>query len=106
MLKYHGLDVIHRDAEEDYGLPRTLSMDVLRDEEYLRVSSIYRECSPDLCIPPLRMFSVGISTAFALVNRLDRLMVAVKEVVGEHYHIHGVGVLSVPGIVNGVPSAR
>ncbi|KIM37705.1 hypothetical protein M413DRAFT_448230 [Hebeloma cylindrosporum] len=74
MLKYHGLDVIHRDAEEDYGLPRTLTMDVLRNEEYL-------------------MFSVGISTAFSLVNRLDRLMVAVKEVVGEHYYIHGLGVL-------------
>ena len=41
-----------------------------------------------------RMFSVGISTAFGLVNRLDRLMVAVKEIVGEHYYIHGVGVLS------------
>ncbi|KIM37523.1 hypothetical protein M413DRAFT_76838 [Hebeloma cylindrosporum] len=75
MLKYHGLDVIHRDAEEDYGLPRTLTMDVLRNEEYL-------------------MFSVGISTAFGLVNRLDRLMMAVKEVVGEHYYIHGVGVSS------------
>jgi hypothetical protein len=35
MLKYHGLDVIHRDAEEDYGLPRTLTMDVLRNEQYL-----------------------------------------------------------------------
>ena len=52
------------------------------------------------------MFSVGISTAFALVNRLDRLMVAVKEVVGEHYHIHGVGVVSVHGVVDAVPSAR
>jgi Aromatic acid exporter family member 2 len=41
-----------------------------------------------------RMFSVGISTAFGLVNRLDRLMVAVKEVVGEHYYIYGVGLLS------------
>jgi hypothetical protein len=52
------------------------------------------------------MFSVGISTAFALVNRLDRLMVAVKEVVGEHYHIHGVGVVSVPGVVDGDLSVR
>jgi hypothetical protein len=40
------------------------------------------------------MFSVGISTAFGLVNRLDRLMLAVKKVVGEQYYIHGVGVLS------------
>lgn len=37
------------------------------------------------------MFSVGISTAFGIINRLDRLMLAVKEIVGEQYHIHGVG---------------
>ncbi|KAF9483730.1 hypothetical protein BDN70DRAFT_956980 [Pholiota conissans] len=72
MLKYHGLDVIHKDSEEDYGLPRTLSLDTLRNEQYL-------------------MFSVGISTAYGIINRLDRLMLAVKEVVGEQYHIHGVG---------------
>lgn len=38
------------------------------------------------------MFCVGLSTAFGIVNRLDRLMMAVKEVVGEQYHIHGIGV--------------
>jgi len=38
------------------------------------------------------MFCVGISTAFGIINRLDRLMMAVKEVVGEQYHIHGIGV--------------
>ena len=37
------------------------------------------------------MFSVGIISAFNIINRLDQLMLAVKEVVGEHYHIHGVG---------------
>ena len=37
------------------------------------------------------MFSVGIITAFNIINRLDQLMLAVKEVVGEHYHIHGIG---------------
>ena len=37
------------------------------------------------------MFSVGITTAFGVINRLDQLMLAAKEVVGEHYHIHGVG---------------
>lgn len=35
---------------------------------------------------------MGIATAFGIVTRLDRLMVAVKEVVGEQYHIHGVGI--------------
>lgn len=42
------------------------------------------------------MFSVGISTAYGVINRLDRLMIAVKEVVGEQYHIHGVGVAPPP----------
>jgi hypothetical protein len=45
------------------------------------------------------MFCVGISTAFGLVTRLDRLMVATKELVGEQYHIHGVGfVAKMPGV--------
>ncbi|KAF8896796.1 hypothetical protein CPB84DRAFT_1682022 [Gymnopilus junonius] len=72
-LKFHGLNVIHKESEEDYGLPRTLSIDTLKDEQYL-------------------MFCVGIAMAFSFISRLDRLMVAVKEVVGEQYHIHGVGV--------------
>ena len=37
------------------------------------------------------MFCVGITTAFGIINHLDQLMLAAKEVVGEHYHIHGVG---------------
>ncbi len=36
------------------------------------------------------MFCVGVSTAFGIVSRLDRLMLAVKEIVGEQYHLHGV----------------
>lgn len=39
-----------------------------------------------------RMFCVGVSSAFALMTRLDKLMVAAKEIVGEQYHIHGIGV--------------
>jgi hypothetical protein len=42
------------------------------------------------------MFCVGAATAFNLVNRLDRLMVAAKDIVGEQYHIHGIGFLSTP----------
>ena len=30
--------------------------------------------------------------AFRIMNRLDRLMLATKEIVGEQYHIHGVGI--------------
>ena len=45
------------------------------------------------------MFCVGVSTAFGIVTRLDRLMVATKELVGEQYHIHGVGfVAKMPGV--------
>ncbi|KAL1742869.1 hypothetical protein HDZ31DRAFT_42289 [Schizophyllum fasciatum] len=72
MLHFHGFNVIHRESEEDYGLPRTLGLSTLEDEQYL-------------------MFCVGVSTTFTIITRLDRLMVAAKEVVGEQYHIHGVG---------------
>ncbi|KAF5319812.1 hypothetical protein D9611_012858 [Ephemerocybe angulata] len=71
MMRYHGLDVIHRDSEEDYGLPRLLTLETLQNEQYM-------------------MFCVGVSTAYSLINRLDRLMLATKEIVGEQYHIHGV----------------
>ena len=40
---------------------------------------------------PCRVFSVGVATAFAVIKRLDKLMVATKDLVGEQYHIHGVG---------------
>ncbi len=38
-----------------------------------------------------RTFCVGVSTAFSIMTRLDRLMMATKEVVGEQYYIHGMG---------------
>ena len=41
-----------------------------------------------------RSFCVGVSTSFGIVTRLDRLMLATKELVGEQYHIHGVGYIS------------
>jgi len=85
MLRYHGLDVIHKESEEDYGLPRSLTLETLQNEQYL-------------------MFCVGVSTAFNIVNRLDRLMVAAKDIVGEQYHIHGVGI--VPDTRNGGDELR
>lgn len=36
------------------------------------------------------MFSVALATTFGIISRLDRLMVAVKEVVGEQYYIRGI----------------
>lgn len=47
------------------------------------------------------MFSVGVTTACRIINRLDQLMLATKEVVGEHYHIHGVGVSANPILKEG-----
>ncbi|KIP04314.1 hypothetical protein PHLGIDRAFT_493842 [Phlebiopsis gigantea 11061_1 CR5-6] len=72
MQNSHGLNVIRHEADDDYGLPRTMTIDTLANEQYLN-------------------FSVGCTTAFGIVMRLDRLMVATKELVGEQYHIHGVG---------------
>ncbi|KAJ7047102.1 hypothetical protein C8F04DRAFT_1308883, partial [Mycena alexandri] len=69
----YGLQVIKKDSEEDYGLPRTLTLETLQNEQYL-------------------MFCVGVATAYGIMGRLDRLMLTVKEIVGEQYHIHGAGV--------------
>lgn len=35
MVRVHGLNVIHEESEEDYGLPRTLTLDTLKNEQYL-----------------------------------------------------------------------
>ncbi|KAI0271253.1 hypothetical protein BC834DRAFT_432593 [Gloeopeniophorella convolvens] len=78
VLYHHGLNVIRHEEDDDYGLPRTMSIDILENEQYL-------------------CFCVGVSTAFGIVTRLDRLMLATKELVGEQYHIHGVGYISKMG---------
>ncbi|GBE78787.1 hypothetical protein SCP_0116800 [Sparassis crispa] len=72
MIYTHGLNVIRQEADDDYGLPRTMTIDTLENEQYL-------------------CFSVGVTTAFGIVMRLDKLMLATKELVGEQYHIHGIG---------------
>ncbi|KAJ7272064.1 hypothetical protein B0H12DRAFT_1299013 [Mycena haematopus] len=68
------LHVAHddHDSEDDYGIPRTLNLETLQNEQYL-------------------MFCVGIATTYGIISRLDRLMITVKEIVGEQYHIHGAG---------------
>jgi hypothetical protein len=35
MARQHGLNVIHQESEDDLGLPRTLTMDTLQNEQYL-----------------------------------------------------------------------
>ncbi|KZT00914.1 uncharacterized protein LAESUDRAFT_523085 [Laetiporus sulphureus 93-53] len=72
MAYTHGLNVIRQEADDDYGLPRTMTIDTLENEQYLT-------------------FAVGVTTAFGIILRLDKLMVATKELVGEQYHIHGIG---------------
>ncbi|TDL16038.1 hypothetical protein BD410DRAFT_731828 [Rickenella mellea] len=74
----NGFNAFRHNAEGDYGLPRSLTIETLENEQYL-------------------CFSVGVATAFGIVTRLDKLMVATKELVGEQYHIHGVG-RSRPGL--------
>ncbi|KAK2462664.1 hypothetical protein APHAL10511_005397 [Amanita phalloides] len=71
-LRFHGLEAMHKELHEDYGLPRQLTLDLLKDEQYMT-------------------FCVGVSTAFGMMTRLDRLMLAAKEVVGEQYYIRGLG---------------
>ncbi|KAH9974520.1 hypothetical protein BJV74DRAFT_782419 [Russula compacta] len=78
MLYHHGLNVMRNEDDDDYGLPRTMSMDVLENEQYM-------------------CYCVGVSTSFGIVTRFDRLMHATKELVGEQYHIHGVGHISKVG---------
>lgn len=68
----HGLNVVHQESEDDFGLPKHLSLDTLGSLQYLT-------------------FCVGVSTAFAIVTRLDRLMITTKQLVGEQYHIDGIG---------------
>ncbi|KAH9906104.1 uncharacterized protein B0H18DRAFT_898949 [Fomitopsis serialis] len=73
MVYTHGLNIIRQEADDDYGLPRTMTIDTLENEQYLS-------------------FAVGVTTAFGIILRLDKLMVAAKELVGEQYHIHGIGI--------------
>ncbi|EIN13098.1 hypothetical protein PUNSTDRAFT_139763 [Punctularia strigosozonata HHB-11173 SS5] len=73
MLHQHGLNVLLPDQDDPYGLPRTVTIDTLENEQYL-------------------IFCVATTTAFNIMTRLDRLMVATKELVGEQYHIDGVGI--------------
>jgi hypothetical protein len=37
ILYHHGLNVMRHEDDDDYGLPRTMSMDVLENEQYMLV---------------------------------------------------------------------
>ena len=90
MERRHGLYIVHEESEEDFGLPKVLTEETLESLQYMYVLS-FRHDSDLLLLTHRRIFCVGVSTAFSIVTRLDKLMVAVKELVGEQYHIDGVG---------------
>ena len=85
----YGLNIVHEESEDDFGLPKVLTEETLESLQYLYVSLPLRVLHHQA--PHHRIFSVGVSTAFGIVTRLDKLMVAVKELVGEQYHIDGIG---------------
>ncbi|EPS93995.1 hypothetical protein FOMPIDRAFT_156436 [Fomitopsis schrenkii] len=87
MIYTHGLNIVRQEEDDDYGLPRTLTIDTLENEQYLS-------------------FAVGYTTAFGIILRLDKLMVAAKELVGEQYHIHGIGIPSEARAFMGNPTAE
>ncbi|KAF8121514.1 hypothetical protein EV363DRAFT_907034 [Boletus edulis] len=68
----HGLNIVHEESEEDFGLPKLLTEETLESLQYMN-------------------FCVGVSITYSIVIRLDQLMRAVKELVGEQYHIVGLG---------------
>lgn len=86
----HGLNIVRQEADGEYGLPKTMTIDTLENEQYLYAHPPLTFCCFSL---PCRFFCVGVTTAFGIINRLDRLMVATKELVGEQYHIHGIGLV-------------
>lgn len=82
-----GLNVVSQEA--DYGLPHIVTPGVLANEQYLyvqRLSLFVPSQSHIIC----RCFSVGVASVNGIVTRLDRLTMAVKELVGENFHIEGV----------------
>lgn len=47
IARRHGLNIIHEESEEDYGLPRMLTIDTLKDEQYLWASfQVMDVCQP------------------------------------------------------------
>jgi hypothetical protein len=100
ILYHHGLNVMRHEDDDDYGLPRTMSMDILENEQYM---SVLQVALLQTTLISCRCFCVGVSTSFGIVTRFDRLMHATKELVGEQYHIRGVGYISKVGGVEMSP---
>jgi hypothetical protein len=39
MLRFQGLEVIRKEYQDDYGLPQQMTLDTLKDEQYMYVSN-------------------------------------------------------------------
>ncbi|GAA5894372.1 hypothetical protein JCM6882_007642 [Rhodosporidiobolus microsporus] len=66
----YGYDIVLGDDYELEGLPQHVDLKTICSLEYLR-------------------FSAGVSQAYAIINRLDRLMFVAKSLVGESYLVYG-----------------
>lgn len=100
MLHKHGLNVVGPDQDDPYGLPRTVTIETMENEQYLYASYTLISLSAQ---HDVRIFCVAQTTAFNIVTRLDRLMVATKELVGEQYHIAGMHIRGFGNASHGVP---
>ena len=88
LREHPGLNVLQQEAADEAGLPRTVTFDTLQDEQYMYISHLTRGMS--IYSVFTRYFSVGVSHAHGIVSRLDRLMLATKELVGERFHVDGI----------------
>lgn len=72
MNKFKGLDVPLIDPAKEAcdadDIPSVVTIEVLESEEYMR-------------------YALGVSTAYALMSRLDAIIVTCKSLLGENYHI-------------------
>ncbi|GAA5852458.1 hypothetical protein JCM9279_003454 [Rhodotorula babjevae] len=66
----YGYEVQLGDDDVAEGLPKHVNLETICSLDYLR-------------------FSAGVSQAYAVVNRLDRLMLVAKSLVGENYLLYG-----------------
>jgi len=84
----HGFNILRQNEEaDDYGLPRKVTFETLKDEQYM-------------------LFSVAVSRAYSIISHLDLLMVATKELVGEQFHIDGIEIPLLHAVDGDIPDAR
>lgn len=68
MNRYKGLDLPKDPAEVHDDMPTFVTVEVLESDNYMR-------------------YALGVSTIYALMSRLDSIVVVCKTLLGENYHI-------------------